>query len=461
MNFTECQHSAYSGFLNGENIFISGPGGCGKSYFIQQIYEIAKKEDKNIKVTSLTGCSAILLNCKATTIHKWGGLGLGTADELSIYRKLLKQKKTTNYLDTDILVIDEISMLNQYLFEVIDYLCKKIRKCTLPFGGIQIIASGDFYQLPPVCKDQSNTIQANFCFQSKLWDKTFETQNHYIFDINFRQNDDPHFFELLQEVRTGKPSFDTISTLVSCSSKEIHEDNDTESKPTRMFPIKKTVDKVNNEEFDKLLSKTNVETHIYNTSLKYTENTISDKFIQDKDVKNEYEHIMKNGMFENKLSLCVGCQVMCISNINQDVGLVNGSQGIIQDFICENNKYYPNVKFDNISDTIVIKEHSWTMDNNNKYSINQLPLILSWAITIHKSQGMSIDKAIIDIGGSIFQYGQTYVALSRVKNLQGLYLTKVNAQKIKAHPEVIKFYQKVGTYKNTQHFEPVDTPHRL
>tara|TARA_A100001011_G_scaffold400863_1_gene520138 strand:+ start:202 stop:1536 length:1335 start_codon:yes stop_codon:yes gene_type:complete len=443
MNLTKRQTDAYSAFLNGENIFITGPGGCGKSYFIQHIYKNAINEGKNIKVTSLTGCSAILLNCKATTIHKWGCLGIGTGNELSIYRKIVQRKQTLNYIDTDILVIDEISMLNQYLFEVLDYLCKKIRKCELPFGGIQVVASGDFYQLPPVCTDSDNMIQSRFCFQSNLWDTIFEPQNQFIFDVNFRQNDDKEYFKMLQEIRCGTPSFDTIENLVLCSKKKFIESEDNASKPTYIYPTKKMVDKINQQEINKLMTIVNVVSHTYVCGLKKQETMISDKFIQEKDVKHEYDHLMKNGIFENKLELCAGCQVMCISNIDQELGLVNGSQGIVTGFNSEDGAHYPIIKFDNIEQEITIRQHCWTLETNKNYCISQIPLILSWAITIHKSQGMSIDKAVVDIGSSIFQYGQTYVALSRVKSLLGLYLTKVNAQKIKAHPDVIKYYKKI------------------
>jgi len=454
MNFTEQQNNAYSSFLNGENIFITGPGGCGKSYFIQQIYKMARQEGKNIKVTSLTGCSAILLNCRATTIHKWGCLGIGKGNELSIYRRIIQRKQTANYLDTDILVIDEISMLNQYLFEVLNYLCKKIRKCELPFGGIQIVASGDFYQLPPVCTDNDDSIHANFCFQSSIWNDIFELENQFVFDVNFRQNEDEEYFNMLQEVRCGTPSFDTIEQLVMCSTKKYDETEDDGSKPTYIYPTKKMVDKVNAQEFNNVIQEGETKTkntrnkYSYASGLKYAENIISDKFIKEKDVKAEYEHLLKNGMFEQKLELCERCQVMCISNIDQEMGLVNGSQGIIIGFTTEDNKKYPIVKFDNIEQPVTIREHSWSLESNVNYCITQLPLILSWAITIHKSQGMSIDKAVVDIGSSIFQYGQTYVALSRVKSLQGLYLTKVAAHKIKAHPEVIKFYKSLDSKKN-------------
>ena len=152
-------------------------------------------------------------------------------------------------------------------------------------------------------------------------------------------------------------------------------------------------------------------------------------------------------MYEENLELCVGCQVMCISNIDQERNLVNGSQGVVLEFkyVAERNNYYPVVKFDKIEEPVTVMEHSWFLESNDKYTIHQLPLILSWAITVHKSQGLSIDKAFIDIGSHIFECGQTYVALSRVKSMDGLYLKSINLKKIRAHPKVVEFYKYLRT----------------
>lgn len=443
-NFTETQNNAFQSYLEGKNIFITGPGGCGKSYFIQNLYKHAVENGKKIKVTSMTGCSAILLQCNATTLHKWGCLGLGRGEEHQILKNIVKMKKTYSYIDTDILVIDEISMLNEKLFETLDYLCKHFRKKTdEPFGGIQLICSGDFFQLPPVCKDKTNIAESNFCFMSKLWEPTFQT-NCYIFDKNFRQHEDPEYFEILQEIREGKISFSSVEALVNCSIKKVDENDPI--KPTKIYPIRKTVDTINQTELKKLSSKK----YKYTPKIYHNTTEVMDiGLIQDKTLKSQIEHTIANGMFESNLELCEGCQVMCISNVDQEKGLVNGSQGIIQEFVynVEKNQYYPVIQFDNIDETVTLEEHSWQIENNKHYTIQQLPLILSWAITTHKSQGLSITKALIDIGSNIFEYGQTYVALSRVKSLNGLYLTKVNTKKIKAHPGVIKFYNEL---KKTQ-----------
>tara|TARA_Y100000816_G_C26100900_1_gene583377 strand:- start:274 stop:1608 length:1335 start_codon:yes stop_codon:yes gene_type:complete len=436
MNFTKVQQAAFDSYLNGENIFITGSGGVGKSYFIQKLYNHAKELGKRIHVTSMTGCSAILLNCNATTLHKWGCFGLGKGCEEEIYRNVVTRKKKDNYNNTDILVIDEISMLNEKMFEVLNYICQKVRKNEEVFGGIQMICCGDFYQLPPVCKDRTNVAESNFCFQSNTWEKTFH--NSYLFDVNFRQNNDPTYFNMLQEIREGKVSFDTVGELVLCSKKVINPADSI--KPTKIFPIRSMVEKVNKEEIDKLTTKK------YYYPCKYycdKEEIVNLNQCKDKHMKTEIEYTMTHSIFEKELTICEGSQVMCIYNMDQENNIVNGSQGIVKSFTYDpdKNRHYPIVKFDNVELPVTVKEHEWFLDSKNKYSIQQIPLVLSWAITTHKSQGLSIEKALIDIGSNIFEYGQTYVALSRVKSLEGLYLTKVNPSKIKAHPRVVEFYK--------------------
>ena len=184
----------------------------------------------------------------------------------------------------------------------------------------------------------------------------------------------------------------------------------------------------------------------YSPQIYYNNTEVQVKQITPTSMKTEIEYILKNSMFEEELKLCIGSQVMCIANIDQENNLVNGSQGIIIGFHydVEDNEYYPNIKFDKIDEPKIIKKHSWYIESDNHYTIRQIPIILSWAITIHKSQGLSIEKALIDIGNNIFEYGQTYVALSRVKSLDGLYLTKLNTRKIKAHPKVIQFYNSLN-----------------
>lgn len=445
-NFTPTQQSAFHDYLQGKNVFITGSGGCGKSYFIQKVYQHARDNDKDIRVTSMTGCSAVLLNCNATTIHKWGSIGLAKSEDQDIYLKIIKMKKTANYINTEILIIDEVSMLNEKVFNLLDYLCKRIRKCShKPFGGIQLIMSGDFYQLPPVCKDKNILNEKNFCFQSELWNVTFDAS--YIFDVNFRQKDDDNYFKLLQEIREGNISLDSIEELVKCSKKSIDDDKDGVV-PTKLLPIKRVVDSINNDEIKKIDA--NAKRYTYMSKVQYKNTNLINKTV-DKKIQAELDHFVQNSMFEEQLELCEGCQVMCITNLDQEMKLVNGSQGKIIEFVYdrENNKYYPMVKFDKIAEPIMIKEQRYILESNQDYSVLQLPIVLSWAITIHKSQGLSLDKAYIDIGNNIFECGQTYVALSRVKTLEGLYIKSINIKKIKANPIVVKFYRELRTRQNT------------
>ena len=161
---------------------------------------------------------------------------------------------------------------------------------------------------------------------------------------------------------------------------------------------------------------------------------------------------MKNSMCDEELVLKKGAQVMCISNVDQERNIVNGSQGIIIGFQTSTDgtfQKFPVVKFDRLVTPEVIKPHTWLNERNEKIGITQIPLILSWAITIHKSQGLSLEKAMINIGSNIFEYGQTYVALSRVKSLGGLYLQNINIHKIRANPKVKVFYESVQKIKKS------------
>ena len=428
MELSKCQQNAYDKFVNGDNLFISGPGGTGKSYFIQEIYKFSKRENKNIYVTSLTGCSAVLLNCNAMTIHKWAMLGIKYDDPEKVISRIRRYKQQRKILETDILIIDEVSMLNKQTFETIDYICKRFRRSKDPFGGIQIICSGDFYQLPPIGKTDE---EKKFCFESDKWNETFD--HHIVFTENFRQCRDPEYTKILNEIRTGNISHESYEELIKCCKKSVSE---LEIKPTTLFPTKRQTDEVNHRQLNNLDS--NDEFIHYINKFHRDQETTFGKNIQD-----ELNNQLKNSMCESELILKKGAQVMCISNIDQERNLVNGAQGVIIGFEnSDDGMYakYPVVKFENIPYPEVIKPHTWMNEKYEKFGVIQVPLILSWAITIHKSQGLSLDKAMINIGSNIFEYGQTYVALSRVKSIQGLYLENINIHKIRANPKVKSFY---------------------
>lgn len=409
--FSPSQEVAYEAYLKKENIFITGSGGTGKSYFIKCIYEDAIKKGYNINVTALTGCAAILLDCKATTLHYWSGIGLGNLNVEDTISQINKYKKKNVWLNCDILIVDEVSMLSSELFELLDNVGKKIRKNKKPFGGIQLIFSGDFHQLPPIS-------YTKFCFEIPLWKECFK--NEIMFKENFRQSGDEIYKEILSEIRNETLSDKNKEILLKCIQKPQPKD----ITPTLLFPIKRLSDLNNTKENNMLKG----EPHLY--QMTYTKKP-------PKNIEVELLKQKKNIMAEENIELKIGSQVMCIVNLDQENGIINGSQGKIISFTPNNE---PIVKF--VYKDIVRKiiPHIWSNDKYDTYGLVQIPLILAWSITIHKSQGITLDYATINIGSNIFECGQSYVALSRVKGLNGLYIKDIDFSKIKTNKKVKEYY---------------------
>lgn len=439
--FSVTQRQAFDSYIQGQNMFITGQGGCGKSYLIREIYKHACENEKKIKVTALTGCAAVLLNCRATTIHSWSNIGLGNALPKDIIRNIYLRKKKANWLETDILVIDEISMMSAHVFELIDTIAKQIRRNSAPFGGIQIIASGDFYQLPPVFNKQlaATNKHNKFCFESEVWNQTFDDE--YLLTENFRQVNDECYQNILSEIRDNNLSIESIEHLLARVDVQPQE---SEIQPTVIYPLKKQVDDYNNDQFEKLRSRSGggfVKTYP-SFCLKFNKNT-RNYDIMNKHTKTNQPIVQKCMgalLVDDEIQLMIGTQVMCIANIDIENNLVNGSQGIIMDF----EDGLPIVEFTvgKQKFTRKIERYEWKL-MDEQYIVRQIPLIKSWAVTIHKSQGVTLEKARINIGSSIFEYGQTYVALSRVASLGGLYLDAINFHKIKTNPKVVRFYNQL------------------
>ncbi len=440
MNITlsETQQLVFDKFLDGDNIFLTGPGGTGKTKLIQCIVDEAVSQNKRFQLCSLTGCSAILLKRKAKTIHSWAGVGLLNGSIEKNVEKVCNNKyKRKNWLKTDILIVDEVSMMSLKLFEVLDKIGRIVKKKDIPFGGIQLIFSGDFFQLPPV-PTRGDKKSGQFCFESDLWDDTFDCQIE-LKEI-FRQND-IEFIKILLQIRMGKITKNSINVLNKLVGKEITKD--IIIKPTRLYPLRKMVSNLNEYMMN------SIETELY----EYSINTVDDitnltdknrllrsKYSK-KEIEFEYNYLMKNINCEQNLKLKVGAQVMSIVNYDLDceAPICNGSQGIIVDIMGG----LPVVKFQN-GIVKTISRHVWESENIPGIGVSQIPLILSWAITIHKSQGVTLDYAEIDIGSGIFECGQTYVALSRVKNLEGVFLKSFDFTKIKVNKKVYMFYDKMS-----------------
>lgn len=445
MELSKEQQLAFDKYVQGHNIFITGPGGSGKSALIKMIHKHAFSQFKNIQVTALTGCAAVLLNCKAKTLHSWAGIGLGngTLDQLTTKIKKNKFAKAL-WKGTDILVVDEVSMLSLKLFNVLNEIGKSVRGNLKPFGGIQLIFSGDFFQLPPVGdKDEPDT--QRFCFESDDWNSVFNPRCQIQLVKIFRQTDET-YSTILNQIREGKIKRKSNDLLLQYVGRSF--DSKLVAEPTKLYPTRNKVENINNTKMTTL----NTEEKEYKIKyLKDLEMTKSDRMKRmdytDKDIQVELDFLASNLICDKEMKIKIGAQIMCIVNIQSDTGIevCNGSQGIVTAF-CEFTGC-PRVKFNNGIERIMTR-NVWESDKIPGIGVSQVPIILAWALTIHKSQGATMDAAEIDVGSGIFECGQTYVALSRVKSLDGLYLTSFDANKIRINKKVKVFYEELTKYQS-------------
>jgi ATP-dependent exoDNAse (exonuclease V) alpha subunit len=409
-------------FLQGKNLFISGGAGCGKSYLLNFLKR--NFANNGLEITASTGISAV--NIGGSTIHSWAGIGLANQPIEQIIENIFLPKFSKvrrKIIKTKTLAIDEISMISREVLEILDQVFRAVRGNEKPMGGMQMLFFGDFLQLPPINRDNNSS---NFCFDSKTWeDLDF---HNIILDKIFRQSDEK-FVKLLNNLRFG---------IVDSEDKKILESrinvSDTNSiiQPTILTTHNAKVEFVNN---------------------KYLKNIPNPEQVFQADYKGDaykIEFLKKNCIAYQSLKLKVGAQVMMIKNTLQKEGIINGSLGIVKDF--STKKLYPIVEFAN-SKTFTISPEEWLLEKFDtetrvskvEASITQIPLILAWAITIHKSQGLTLDKISCDLSDS-FSPGQSYVALSRARNLEGVFIESLNFSKINADANAINFYKKIKNH---------------
>jgi len=449
MELSPEQNVALEAFTNGDNIFLTGPGGSGKTALIKFMVQNAEEREKEVQVCALTGCAAVLLGCKgAKTLHSWAGVGLANGDVFDVVDRVSRQKhRRKPWEKTDILIIDEVSMMSIKLFEILDRVGRRIRKNPgEPFGGIQVVFSGDFYQLPPVGSNDSPETSA-FCFESPYWENTF---HRYVQLTTIFRQTDPVYTKLLNQVRTGrisKSSCEHLRNRVAAFHEKIavvDKKEENTCKPTILLPTRRQVDMINHAELKKLGNECVEFSHTFHDDLNgESARKRFDATITPEQKKQEMNNLSNSIMADKKLVLKVGAQVMCVANIDMEgeYPIVNGSLGVVTQFVGD----APLVKFHD-GQARIMTRHTWESDNIPGVGVKQIPLILAWAITIHKAQGVTLNLAQIDAGRSIFECGQTYVALSRVKSLEGLYLTSFQPEQIKINRKVRDFYRKLDEY---------------
>jgi ATP-dependent DNA helicase PIF1 len=400
------QKQALEVMSSGANVFLTGAPGAGKTYVLNQFVKRAQRAGKRVAVTASTGIAASHLN--GVTIHSWSGLGI--LDELSaedLKRLGGADRLIKRYNSIDILVIDEVSMLHGARLDMINQLAKVLRANDKPYGGMQVILVGDLFQLPPVSRGYGGN-GFDFAHMSEAWSE-LDLHICYITEQHRQQNADG-LLELLEAMRDG--SFDTMHHEVL--QDRIGRQLDGRA-ITRLYAHNIDVESINS----KHLAAINDQEYSYEMTTKGAAAKI--------------EQLAKGLLAPPKLTLKVGAEVMFVAN-NFGEGFVNGSRGMVIQF---ENKV-PRVRLMN-GRVIDVVPHTWSLteDGRIKAEIHQLPLRLAWAITIHKSQGMSLDAAEIDLSRA-FTPGMGYVALSRVRSLDGLYLQGINATALQMHPQIFE-----------------------
>lgn len=461
-NLSTEQKYAFAKFTRGQNIFVTGPGGTGKTRLIQFIVEYMNSIGKAHQVCALTGCAATLLNCKAKTIHSWSGIKLGKGDPEDIIRRVIRSRGSSKaWRSVEVLIVDEVSMMSYKMFDLLDRIGKVARKCNAKaFGGVQLVFTGDFFQLPPI-PDQDDQYSGAFCFQHPRWAVTFKPSECIELKTFFRQTD-PIYIAILQEVRRGTISSSNIDILKTRLVKkgEINEKNGVV--PTKLFPVRAKVETINESSYAKLEGEERVYHFSVNTrakiridngaALSEAELAHCQELTQEQ-LFHEVDALMTSLFTEKTFRIKIGALVMCTANIDMDRGICNGSQGVVIGFAeaatailpeelmsrTATPQLVPVVKFAN-GVTMKVAPYPRQSEEYPCVVVAQLPLCLAWALTIHKIQGATLDLAEMDIGRSIFAEGQSYVALSRVKTLDGLCLSEFNSTKIKANPLVVEFY---------------------
>lgn len=380
----------------GRNVFFTGPAGSGKSHVIKTI----AGTDPSVVLTALTGIAAV--NIGGKTIHSFAGVGLAQGTKEEILKNAFFAGRE-RWKRARVLVVDEVSMMSDDLFEKLDFVARGCRKCpNRPFGGLQVVFVGDFFQLSPVSKNA----EAKYCFESSLWKEMNFVQ--ILLRTNHRQTD-PVLVEGLAKMRVGVLDPEFLSRI---STPKTYEGL---IKPTKLFPTNAEVDRINDTELKKLMK--------------------DEKAVTFTATEKEYQRdALKNVRGEKTLVLAVGAQVVHLTNLPP---LFNGSRGVVTGF----NDGLPVVQFVGLPNPVVVPKFMFDHRERNRVLATRtcIPLRLAWACTVHKSQGMTISLLEVDCKG-VFAASQAYVAVSRARDLEGLYVKNLDQGRCWVDPRVEAFY---------------------
>lgn len=400
------QNEALTILKTGANVFLTGEPGAGKTHTINEYVRYLKQHKIDAAITASTGIAATHIG--GITIHSWSGIGIKShltkydIDAIASREYIVKRISRAK-----VLIIDEVSMLSANMITMIDAVCKAVKNSPEPFGGLQIIFVGDFFQLPPVSRSSQTT---QFAYDAEAWQQAnpiicYLTEQH-------RQDDAP-FLDLLSAIRTNTFSEIHIEQL---QERRIEASAAPEHIP-KLFSHNADVDKVNSDILGTLPGQEKVFT------------------MHSRGSKTLVESLKKGCLSPDALSLKVGAAVMFTKN-NPKEHFVNGTLGVVESF--SKNDGHP-IVLTKEGRTIDVEAMDWSVEENGRVlaSVSQLPLRLAWAITVHKSQGISLDSAVVDLR-QVFEFGQGYVALSRVKRLSGLHLLGWNQRAFEVHPNVLQ-----------------------
>ncbi len=393
------QEEALAIMESGESVLLTGAAGAGKTYILNRFIRRAKRQGKSVAVTATTGLAATHLN--GTTIHAWSGIGVHSEFDKHMANKIGKARQDL-IKKADVLIIDEVSMLHDFRLDMVDEILRLVRDNPEPFGGVQVILCGDFYQLPPV--NRPGERMGSFVTNSQAWLQNVFTVCYL--QTQFRQTDDSLYTDILNGIRAGVLTRSQLQTLQDRAN--VVQDPFTPR--TRLLTVNVDVDGVNNRQLDELEGKMHeyeMETH---------------------GSKQYIEQLQRSCLAPQTLRLKLGAHVMCIKNA-QDRKYANGSLGKVVGF--EKLTECPIIELTNGREVTMHME-TWELIDGDKRraSIMQFPLRLAWAITVHKSQGMTLDAARIDLSRA-FVEGMGYVALSRVRGLQYLILDGMNGMALR------------------------------